>query len=309
MNRKLPPFAAIRAFEAAARLGSMQSASEELYLTPSAISHQVKALEVFIGAALFERKPGRLTLTPVGTTYQNDLRESLNLIEAATERASRRGETDHITVHMFNSLAELWFVPMLKDFHDEYPDMQISVICEPVAADFASGIADISVVYDRIRDDGEDWLLFIDEITPCCSEQFLKDHGPFEALESILDLPLIWCESDPDEWLTWFEHAGLGDVEPDRWISFDQRASALQAAREGLGFAMGRRPYLELDRYRTQLLQPFELVALTGCAYYIDVPQRTEHLAKIKIFKNWLIRVSRSEFPSAATTLVDAQPL
>ena len=85
--------------------------------------------------------------------------------------------------------------------------------------------------------------------------------------------------------------------------------SALQAAREGLGFAMGRRPYMDLDSYRTQLLQPLELVAPTGCGYYIDVPQRTEHLAKIKIFKNWLMRVSRSESPSAAITQVDAQPL
>ena len=307
-TRKLPPFAAMRAFEAAARSGSMQSASVELFLTPSAISHQVKALETFIGAALFERKPGRLKLTSVGTAYQIDLRESLDLIEAATARASSRGETNHVTVHMFHSLAELWLVPMLKDFHDEYPEMQISVISDPIAADFATGIADISVVYDRIRSGDQDNLLFVDEIAPCCSEQFLKIHGPFESSEAILDLPLIWCETGNEEWLTWFEHAGLGNVEPKRWISVDQRAGALQAAREGLGFAMGRKPYIELDPYRPKLLQPLDVVAPTGCGYYIEVPQRAEHLAKTKILKNWLVQISQSLSPPVSKNPDDPQP-
>ncbi len=291
---KLPPFAAIRAFESAARHGSMQSASEELFLTPSAISHQVKALEVFIGAALFERKPGGLTLTEVGTTYQKDLRGALNLIEAATSRASKSGDANHITVSMCNSIAELWFVLLLKKFHCEFPDTQISIKCDPIATDFANGIADVSIVYDRIREDREKYLLFEDEIAPCCSEQFLQDNGCIQNPDDILKYPLIWCESDPYEWATWFEYAGLGNAEPHHWVSFDQRPSALQAAREGLGIAMWRRPYSFVDLGGPKLSQPIDVIAPTNCGYYIEAPKRAEYLTKTKLFIHWLIEQCRS---------------
>jgi LysR family glycine cleavage system transcriptional activator len=297
MKRNLPPFAAIRAFEATARHGSMQVASEELLLTPSAISHQVKALEVFLGTALFERAPGQLTLTSVGSAYLKDLRQALDLLEASTARASRRGETNHITIHMFHSLAELWFVPMLKDFYRDYPDMQISVVSDPAAADFASGIADVSVIYERIPAGEENRFLFADEMVPCCSDAFLQEHGPITSPASILDFPLIWCDSDPEEWQTWFEHAGLGDRKPHRWIGFDLRAGALQAAREGLGIAMGRRPYADLTLGRPRLVKPVDLIAATGCGYRLAVPQRAEHLAKVKLFTSWLTRASRMVYP------------
>jgi LysR family glycine cleavage system transcriptional activator len=293
MTRNLPPFAAIRAFEAAARHCSMQNASEELQLTPSAISHQVKALEAFVGVALFERAPGRLTLTAAGSAYLTDLRQVLELIEAATARASRSGETSHITVHMFHSLAELWFVPMLKDFYRNHPDMQISIVSDPAASDFANGIADVSIVYERIPDGQEDRFLFADEMAPCCSEAFLQENGPITTPEAILDFPLIWCDSDPEEWPTWFEHVGLGDREPRRWIGFDFRAGALEAAREGLGIAMGRRPYADLAFGRPRLVKPVDLVAATGCGYRLAVAHRAAHLAKIKLFTSWLTRTSR----------------
>lgn len=293
MTRSLPPFAAIRAFEAAARHCSMQNASEELQLTPSAISHQVKALEAFVGVALFERAPGRLTLTDAGAAYLADLHQALELIEAATARASLSGETSHVTVHMFHSLAELWFVPMLKDFYRNHPDMQISVVSDSAAADFANGIADVSIVYERIPDGQQDRFLFADEMAPCCSESFLQENGPIATPEAILDFPLIWCDTDPEEWRSWFELAGLGDCEPRRWIGFDLRAGALQAAREGLGIAMGRRPYTDVMLGRPQLVRPVDLVVATGCGYRVVVAHRAAHLGKIKRFTSWLTRTSR----------------
>jgi LysR family glycine cleavage system transcriptional activator len=297
VKRSLPPFAAIRAFEAAARHCSMLKASKELMLTPSAISHQVKALEVFLGTALFEREPGRLTLTTVGSAYFSDLRQALELIESGTTCASRRGATNHITVQMGSSLSELWFVPMLKDFYRNHPDMQISVISDPAATDFSNGVADVSVVYERIPPGEESRFLFADEMVPCCTEAFLQEHGPITTPEAVLQFPLIWSDLNPEEWQTWFNCAGLTDRKPHSWIGIQHRAGGLQAAREGLGIAMGRRPYTDLTLSQPRLVQPVDLVAATGCGYRLAVPQRAEHLTKVKLFTAWLTRASHLVSP------------
>ena len=301
MKRRLPTFAAIRAFEAAARHCSMQDASEELSLSPSAISHQVKALESHIGTALFERVPGRLMLTATGEAYLADLRHALDLIEAATIRASRQGESNQITIHMFSSLAELWFVPLLKGFHREHPDMRISVVSDPSAADFANGIADLAIVYRRLPFEREADFLFADELSPCCSDAYLAENGPIRAAADLVEHPLIWCGTDPEEWRIWLDAAGLGDSEPKRWVEFDVRAGALQAAREGLGIAMGRRPYLDGTIGRSSLVRPLPLVAETGCGYGLAIPQRAEHLYKVKAFATWLKRACPATKTRAAT--------
>lgn len=296
MRRRLPTFAAIRAFEAAARHCSMQGASEELSLSISAISHQVKALESYVGTALFERVPGRLTLTATGQAYLADLSRVLDLIEAATARASRQGETNQITIHMFSSLAELWFVPLLKDFHREHPEMRISVVSDPSAADFANGIADIAIVYSPLPFGEKGHFLFADQLSPCCSESYLAENGPIQLPEDLLEHPLIWCGTDPEEWGIWFTAAALSDGkpkrwgEPKRWIEFDVRAGALQAAREGLGIAMGRRPYIDSALGRASLVCPLPVTAQTGCGYGVAIPRRAEHLYKIKTFAAWLTR-------------------
>lgn len=297
MRRKLPPFAATRAFEATARHGSMQSASEELLLTSSAISHQVKALESFIGAALFERAPGRLTLTPTGQQYLHDLQIALDQLEAATARASGRGETNHLTVHMYHSLAELWFVPLLNDFRQEHPDIEISVISEPGAGEFAKGVSDIAIVYERIEVGHEAEFLFRDTIVPCCSEEFLARHGPIRTPEDLLQHQLIWCDTEPEEWPLWFRHASLGESDPQRWIAFDVRASVLHAAREGVGIAMGRAPYIGPGFALPGLVKAIDLGASTGFGYRLAVPARTKHLAKVKAFAHWLTDACHARMP------------
>lgn len=297
MRRRLPPFAAARAFEATARHGSMQRASEELLLTSSAISHQVKALENFVGTALFERAPGRLTLTPTGEQYLHDLQIALEQIEAATARASGRGETNHLTVHMYHSLAELWFVPLLRDFRQEHPNIEISVICEPGSGEFAKGVADVAIVYERIEPGHESEFLFRDTIVPCCSEEYLDRHGPIRTPEDILRHQLIWCDTEPEEWSLWFRHASLGESDPRLCIAFDVRASVLHAAREGLGIAIGRAPYIGPGFTLPGLVKAIDPVAPTGFGYRLAVPGRTEHLPKVKSFARWLTHACRARMP------------
>lgn len=294
MKRHLPSLAAIRAFEAAARHGSMQSAAEELKLTPSAISHQVKALESFTGTALFERAPGRLSLTKEGSDFFKDLRHSLDLLETAIARVTRSSQTDHVTIHMFHSLSELWFTPLLAEFHRDHPQITISVVSDPIAADFGTGIADIAVVYQAVPEWGSDNFLMADQIVPCCSREFLRQHGPIRSAEAIQDLPLIWCDAAPDDWSEWFKYVGVKESRVDRWICFDLQAAALQAAREGLGIAIGHTPYLETKNGRQELVQPLNIIAPTGFGYGVSIAQRAVHLKSVNLFVSWLKRASRA---------------
>lgn len=293
-KRLLPTFASVRAFEASARHGVMRAAAEELSISPSAVSHQVRTLEAFVGTSLFERGAGKLTLTQTGALYLADLADALDLIEAATAKASQHGNSNLLTIHMQSSLLELWFVPLLRDFTNAYPDLQISVVTDPMASDFANGIADVSIQYDKIVDEKSADFLMAETIAPVCSADFLAEYGPITTPGSITKHPMIWCDAEPEEWNLWLGQNGVGDVTSARWIGFDLRAAALQAAREGLGFAMGRRPYMDVPLARRGLAMPLDIRIPTGFGYRIAVPMRTEHLEKVKLFSRWLTRTCKA---------------
>src|SRR5215211_4731695 len=127
MGRKIPPFAALRAFEALARRGSLHAAGEELGISAGAISHQLKSLEDHLGAKLLTRNNNRLAMTEAGCRFAAELRESLDLLEDASLRVSAVRDKSRISISLFQSLAELWIVPLLAKFSCEYPDVVVSL--------------------------------------------------------------------------------------------------------------------------------------------------------------------------------------
>jgi len=266
----------------------MRAAAEELMITSSAVSHQVRTLETFVGTSLFERGDGHVCLSETGRAYFREIGSALDMIEASTLRAARRGESNLLTIHMQASLLELWFVPLLRDFTAAYPALQVSVVSDASAADFANGIADLAIEYGRSTSD--DPPLIEESIVPVCSDSFLANAKPLDSPSDLARHPLIWCDTEPDEWQQWFSANGVSDAAATRWIAFDLRAAALQAAREGLGIAMGRRPYMDVALQRRKLVMPFDIKIKTGFGYRIVTPPRSEYLEKTKLFKRWLLR-------------------
>jgi len=296
MARNFPPFASIRAFEAAARHCNYMRASEELSLTPSAISHQVKSLEDFLGVRLFYRRNGKLFMTETGQVCLKDLTKILDDLENATARVKKHRQKGNVTINLFPSLASSWLVPKLHSFRDNNPEVNVKMSTSLKPLDFASSDIDMAIWY-RKKDDFEEHedkkfnidFLFDEDIIPVCSEKYLEENCPLKDVKSVLNHSLIYCELQPEEWSQWCEAVGIHNDEPKQRIDTDNRFLAMKAAQDGLGIAMGRRPTHEDDLLNGRLVTPFPFDLVTGYAYYLICPKRSLNMPSVKKFRAWLL--------------------
>ncbi len=290
MNRRLPPFAALRAFEATARLGKQSTAANELLVSTSAISHQIRSLEAFLGLTLFRRHTGGLTLTEEGAAYQNEISAALDLIESATKASRRAADDTPLQLHMFQSLANLWLIPNLRDLAEGLPDLRVSIISSPETVNLSGSDIDAAIVYrDKPPDTAFHTLLFEEVIIPVCSPDFLTQEGPFPSVEDVLFHRLIGSTLHRDEWSIWAAGRGVTTEPNSTSLSFDSRSNVLQAAREGLGLAMDRRPFGDWQKSRGVLVEPIKEPVATGWSYYFVTTERGDSLARVRSMRAWLL--------------------
>lgn len=299
MARKFPPFASLRAFEVAARHCSFKKAGEELTLTPSAISHQVKSLEDFFGLLLFYRHRSGLELTDAGKTYLRDLTKILDQLDVATSSVMTSQENTGLTINLFASLASTWLTSHLPSLRAAHPEINLRMITSMEPLDFKSSEIDFAIRYlrkseaqDSIKSGYVADLLFDETIIPVCSSDYIKANGPLTHARDILHQSLIFCDTESEEWQQWCDAVGLAHEEPKQRVDVDNRALALKAAADGLGIAMGRTPvhddYVSRGRLITPL--PFELV--TGYAYYLVYSERKEQMDSMRKFRKWLLNIT-----------------
>lgn len=292
MGRKLPPFAAVRAFEAAARHGNLQDAATELLVSPSAVSHQVKALEAFVGTKMFLRGSGGLKLTEEGDDYLQALCEALDLVEVATIRASGADSPKHVKLNTYLSLAQQWLIPLLPEFRGANPNINVTLVTLQEEMDFSGSDIDLAIRWDAEPPKGfRSDLLFEDQMVPVCSPEYASMMGPIEQPQDLLSLDLISNACTPTEWSHWFERNGVERACSNFSFTLDTRMGTLQAACEGLGVAMARRPYAELMIKRGELIVPVPLAVTVGMAYYLVTPDRSQENATVDRFRSWLVSV------------------
>ena len=291
MIRRLPPFAALRAFEAAARLCSFKEAAQELALTPSAISHQIKALEEHLGVRLFYRQHNTVLLTEIGQNYLLALRDAFTRLDAATAQLQQQVSHGRLTIGLFPTLAATWLIPRLSSFHEAYPELDVRLITSLEPLDFNNADIDLAIRYasnacpDLLCD-----FLFEEELFPVCSPNYKKTVS--EPLNHTVDLTehtLIYCPGHPEEWPQWFNAAGIANPPSGRRIDLDSRTLVLRAAADGLGVAMGRRPFINDDLASGRLIAPFQPHLKSGLSYYLVCPQHTAKQPKIACFRQWLL--------------------
>ena len=290
MARRLPTFAAVRAFEAAARHGNLRLAGEELSLTVSAISHQIKSLEGYLGAPLFVRSKNALHLTPAARDYALELTRALDTLQSATARVEQERRPDCITINLFPSLASLWLLPRLTTFRKLEPDVDVRVITTLDPIDFRGGLIDLAIRYaDTPPQSARTTKMFPEQAFPVCAPSYGAETGSIDTRADLTGLTLIRTQTLADEWTDWFSFTGFKGKLPGRYIDVDSRALALEAAIDGLGVAMGRTPFVNRALATGRLRRLSKRTMTDGKSYYLAETDSALRSRVNRRFSEWLL--------------------
>jgi LysR family glycine cleavage system transcriptional activator len=295
--RRLPPLAAVRVFEAAARHENFTAAANELGMTQAAVSYQVKLLEERLGAPLFRREKRRVVLTDAGRKAAPQITRAFDAMDAAFG-AIRADDAAVLTVSTSNTFANTWLVWRLGSFQMNHPEMAVRLLTSDALADFVSDDVDVAIRAGLGGWDGlhEELLVRID-FTPMCSPGFLKRHGPFTA-KDLLRVPQI-SPHDP-WWPFWLREAGVEVPEgpPRVGVRLDSQAHEGHAAMAGQGMAMLTPFFWRNDLAEGRLVRPFDQVSTRGYAYWLCYPEARRGVAKIRRFREWLLAELARDMPS-----------
>ena len=295
MKRKLPPLNGIRAFEAAARHLSFTRAAEELVVSQSAISQQVKKLEEYLGLDLFKRQNNILGLSRQGKHYLAKLSDLLNDLQKATNDLYEEAEEKVITLSTMSTIATLWLAPRLKRFRKLYPHINLYVVAEDKVADLDHRKADIAIRHGR-----GDWpnvntelLFFEGKAFPVCSPELIQGPNALKTPEDLKTHVLINDDVLDREgywtWKHWLDGVGCSTVDPDVGLRFSHFHMALQATLAGEGVALAREVFVKRELASGQLVKPFDFALNTSVGYFVVVLPERKNEPALRALRNWLM--------------------
>ncbi|SAL04342.1 DNA-binding transcriptional activator GcvA [Caballeronia calidae] len=288
--RRIPNFVLLRAFEAAARLQSFTLAAEELHLTQSAISHQVKELEEYFGRKLFHRRNRRVELTQEALRLQESLGRVFDVIEAACGDVALSSKAQVLAVHCAPSFAAKWLGPRLPEFMREHPDVTIRLSSSAEAIDLTQ-LQDIDVAisygYALERPGIMTSAIGRERIVPLCSPALLDKSEPL--IEFMASATLIDSQLSRVTWPEWFVLNNIPLPTQPR-PSFDRAALVLSAAVDGMGIALESVRLAERELARGDLV---ELGAdifrpLARETHFLSYRMSDKNVEKVKGFRRWL---------------------
>jgi LysR family glycine cleavage system transcriptional activator len=297
--RKLPPLGSLRAFEAAARHMSFRGAADELGVTPTAISHQIRILEGICGQPLFRRRPRPLEMTRAGERLFPVMRSGFDTIANAIAAASPRVSHARLRVTSPNAFASRWLVPRLPKWREAYPKIPLEIIGTDAVLDLRAGEADIAIRYARrmpLELAGKE--IFRDTFYPICSPELLaRERQRIERAVDLLQYPLIhfdWMNRDRDAptWSRWLATArsvdpSIPDTSKEWELSFREELHAIDAVAAGQGIAMLSDIVISRELKSGTLVKAHDL-SLPGYGFYVvHVPNHAEQ-PSIEAFSTWL---------------------
>ncbi|MCV2348316.1 LysR substrate-binding domain-containing protein [Paucibacter sp. Y2R2-4] len=271
MHRRALQLSALRAFEAAARLGSFKAAAEELAVTPTAVSHQIRALEQQLGEALFNRQVRRVALTEAGAHLYPVLRDGFDAFQAALERLTKARQRPQVVISATNAFTAKWLLPRMGSFRSELGGIDLQLLASDETVDLRSTAVDIGIRYGR----GPYPDLTVE---PLFNDRFAPVANPRLGVRTVEDLarwPLIyfaWRRSHPQNptWKRWFAEAQLTEGSPAGELRFSDEGHAIQAAVAGEGVALVSQALVAEELAAGRLHQPFG-PSIAGHAYHLAV--------------------------------------
>ncbi len=283
---KIPPLPALRVFEAAARLGSISAAADELFVTHSAVSQQVKSLENMLGVKLFGRSGRNVVLTVAGRELALGANEALCAIARTTQQVRQRANPNRLTVTTIPSLAACWLTPRIERFIELEPEVVINLISSGEVLDFTRDGVDVAIRWSVLPDETLDTtLLMRDEMLVVASPGYLLEH----ALGVPADLAgCALLRAEDESWAPWFGAAGLDWQEPENGLFFNDSALALRWAEGGRGAILTRRSLADEGLRDGSLVQLFDITVPVDRAYWFVTPKGVEPTPLLKRFRQWV---------------------
>ena len=280
------PLTALRAFEGAARNGSLKLACEELHLTAGAVSQQVRELEQRLDVQLFDRTSGRYELTPLGELLVKQLTRCFDDLEQAVAELQARAEPRRLRLKLAPAFAERWFAPRLVSFFSHSLGVELEVAALSADTDVSAHDCDFLLRLGAPPWPDQDAIfLFRDELVPVCSLQLAAQlRVPSDLRKQTLLHSLL----REDDWAIWLHSAGLDPSWAERGARFPNSALACEGAAGGGGIAMTQWAYVEHDLKVGRLVVPFEHHAVTGRGYYLANCKYRGCETKIANFRAWL---------------------
>lgn len=271
MQRRSLPLSALRAFEAAARLGSFKAAAEELAVTPTAVSHQIRGLEQQIGTSLFHRQSRRVVLTEAGAHLFPVLRDGFDAFQAALERLPKARQRPQVVISATNAFAAKWLLPRMDSFRSVLRGIDLQLHASDETVDLRSTAVDIAIRYGR----GPYPDLTVE---PLFTDSFAPVANPRLAVRTVADLarwPLIhftWLRPHARNptWSRWFAEARLAAGSPSGELRFSDEGHAIQAAVAGQGIALVSQALIAEELASGHLHQPFG-PSIAGHTYHLAV--------------------------------------
>jgi DNA-binding transcriptional LysR family regulator len=292
--RRLPSLDFLRGFEAAGRRLSFTLAAEELFLTQSALSRQVKALEEALGVSLFERRHRALALTKAGGAFHRTVTEKLRELAAAADALQAPHREPGLTVSTTVSFASLWLIPRLSAFRAAHPAIDVYVSADDRVVDLAKGDVDVAIRYlahPRAPDNAT--FLFGERFMPVASPALVK-RGPPLVKPADLARHVLLHFDDPEgrtpwiNWSAWLAANGAAGLKAAGAMRFSLYDQVIQAAIDGQGVALGRIPLISGVLDRAQLVAPFGKRYDAPRGYYAVPAPHAEAQPEIVAFIAWL---------------------
>lgn len=291
-RRKVPPLNALRSFEAAARLGSFKEAAEEMNVSQSAISHQVKLLEEHLGIALFVRRTRAVELTRSGRVYYPIIRDAFDRIVEGTDLILTPLNTSAITLQVYSTFTIRWLIHRLADFQKRHPEVQVRLNTSQEQVDFSRDEVDACIMVGHPTDRSVHYdFLFRAEMFPVCSPGFLEESSSLKRPADLGKHNLLQVYPSERDWWVWLEAMGVTNVNPEVGLQFDSYDLALTAVRQGIGIALGQQPYVSRELATGQLIEVFPGVRVPNPnKWYLACRAEHANNPKINTFRRWLLR-------------------
>lgn len=291
--------AVLPTFVKVAKSLSFSKAAKELFLSPGAVSVQIKQLEEELGFKLFERKTRQIFLTRKGERFLGTVDPALTQIFAQVEAIRYMDQSDRLSVSTLPSFATKWLIPKLALFHQKHPALSIRIHTSENLIDFIAEQIDCSIRYGNGLYPGLDvTLLMEDWFYPVCHPKLVKENLPLKDFSEIAAYTLLHdvvvSAGSNISWLSWAKEVGVDHLDFNRGLLYNQADYAVQAAVSGQGVALARSSLVEDDIAAGHLVPLFDHKIKSSFCYYFVHPREFADNKGLKLFKEWIQEEMRS---------------